>query len=91
MRGYARTDTNHKEIVAAFRSLGATVLDTSVLGRGAPDLCVGYAGFSVLVEVKHGNGALTEDQVKFHGSWKGDIRIVRTVDDVIGMLRDWIE
>ena len=34
---YARIDTNHKEIVAALRQAGATVISMASLKHGTPD------------------------------------------------------
>ena len=67
-----RTDQNQKEIVKIFRDAGAYVIDLSRVGKGCPDLCVGYGGLTVLVEVKNGEKAkFTEDQLFFLESWQG--------------------
>ena len=49
-----RADSNHAEIVGAFRSFGAAVVDVHSL-PGALDLLVGFGGRLVLVEVKDGS------------------------------------
>jgi hypothetical protein len=38
------------------------------------------------MEVKKEKGKLTPEQVKFHENWKGEIHIVRTVDEAIEIL-----
>jgi len=48
MRHAARVDSNQTEIVAAFRAIGASVFVLKL----PVDLLVGYAGKTVLVEVK---------------------------------------
>lgn len=88
MRLAARVDTNHREIAAAFRQCGCLVESLAPLGRGVPDLLVcrnvpGWPsrGVVALVEVKHGKGTLTPDQVEWHGKgWP--VWIVRDVSDV---------
>lgn len=71
-----KVDANQKEIVAEFRKQGATVIILSELGKGCPDLLVGYEGINLLVEVKDGSKLqsqqkLTRDQKEFCQQWKG--------------------
>lgn len=54
MRLAARTDSNHKEIVNHFRSLGFHVLDISKL-KNCCDLVVSGYGYTFYVEVKDGS------------------------------------
>ena len=68
----ARTDANHKEVVAAFRKFGCSVLQLHMVGAGCPDLCIGLNKKSILVEVKDGNKvksarALTKDDFTMNG------------------------
>ena len=91
MRVRARKDSNHNEIVKAFRSMGAMVLDTAQLGNGAPDLIISTNNINVLIEVKDGSKPpsarkLTPDEVTFHSEWKGWIEIVCNTDDVINLV-----
>ncbi len=84
----ARRDANHKDIRDAYRSLGFSVHDTGSVHDGFPDLTVGKYGITSLVEVKDPNKPpserrLTESQMIFHAEWKGDAKIVMTVDDVL--------
>jgi Holliday junction resolvase len=88
MRLRARVDKNQKEIVECFREKGATVFPTHQLGKGFPDLVVGYAGRNLLVEVKSEKGALTEDERLFHSVWRGEVRTVRTKEDVRTVLEN---
>ena len=44
MRRAARVDSNHIEIVKAFRKLGCSVLSLASLGKGVPDLLVAVHG-----------------------------------------------
>ena len=56
MRRAARTDSNHLELVKAFRTLGCSVLSLAAVGKGVPDLLVSIKGITWLVEVKMPKG-----------------------------------
>ena len=72
MRG-RKTDANQASIMAALRQVGATVVDLSAVGRGVPDLLVGFRGHTYLLEVKNkaGRNRLTADQDVFLAWWHG--------------------
>ncbi len=99
MRGYInRVDANQTEIIEAFERLGCSVANLSSLGKGVPDLLVGYGGLCCLcVEVKDGSKPpsarkLTEAQKTFHMNWKGGIKVVKDLDGVIetvSLLQKW--
>ena len=80
-----KVDNNQLEIVKTFRSMGATVLNLSGVGKGCPDLLIGYKNISVLVEVKSKTGKFTEPQLKFMEQWKGGA--VNRIDSVDGAIR----
>lgn len=93
MRKYARKDSNHKEIIAVFREIGATVFDTASLGSGFPDCVVGFRGKNILVEIKDGTlppskRKLTEDEKNFHEGWKGKVVIVNDIKDAIELIKN---
>jgi len=85
---YARKiDSNQTEIVNTFRQLGASVAITSAVGKGFPDLVVGYAGRTMLVEVKSRVKAThTPDQLAFQSTWKGNYFTVRSREDAIALI-----
>ena len=85
---YARIDTNHKEIVLALRQIGATVVSLAAMKHGCPDLLVGYAGETILMEIKKDAKAkFTPDQLDFLAKWKGgSISRVDSVDAAIRAL-----
>ncbi len=88
MRTRARVDKNQPEIVAAFRKLGYSVLHLHQIGKGCPDLLVAKDGVSTLVEVKDGDKPpsarkLTPDEREFHDTWRGNIVIINSVDEVL--------
>ena len=81
-----KVDNNQLEIVKAFRSMGATVLNLSGVGKGCPDLLIGYKNKpSVLVEIKSKTGKFTEPQLKFMEQWQGGP--VNRIDSVDGAIR----
>ena len=82
MRRAARVDVNHSQLVAAFRSLGCSVLSLAAMGKGVPDLLVATKGITWLVEVKTPKGKQTLDQIEFAKTWKGKQTIVRDVAGV---------
>jgi Holliday junction resolvase len=83
---YAKVDTNHKEIVKALREAGATVVSLASMKHGCPDLLVGYAGETLLMEVKKDAKAkFTSDQLDFISKWKGGA--VSRVDSVDAAIR----
>ena len=88
-----RTDANHKEIIDGLRKFTAlSVFSTHMIGKGFPDIVIGYKGINYLVEIKDGakiksRKKLTDDEIKFHGSWFGQIMIAENVDDVLRLLK----
>jgi len=83
---YARIDTNHKEIVAALRQAGASVVSLAAMKYGCPDLLVGFGNETMLMEIKRDSKAkFTPDQLKFMADWKGGP--IARVDSVDAALR----
>jgi Holliday junction resolvase len=83
---YARIDTNHKEIVAALREVGATVVSLASMKHGCPDLLVGYQNETLLMEIKKDSKAkFTPDQLEFIAKWKGGA--ISRVDSVDAAIR----
>jgi hypothetical protein len=90
-RGYAcKKDANHNEIVEAMTKAGAYVLDMSHVGRGFPDLIVGFQNMTILMEIKnpktnYGKKGLNKNQLKWKEQWTGGTYCV--VDSVEAALR----
>jgi Holliday junction resolvase len=88
----ARIDANHEQVVSALRAAGASVQSLAGVGKGVPDLLVGFQGKTLLMEVKDGKKTaserrLTEDQVRWHGAWRGGpLAVVNGVDAALRML-----
>lgn len=88
-----RVDANQREIVKTLRSLGGTVLILSEVGKGCPDICLGYRGKNYLIEIKDGSKppskqALTSDESKFHLAWKGQVCIINSIDNAVKFLNE---
>ena len=82
-----KTDANQASIVAVLRAVGATVVDLSAVGKGCPDLLVGFRGATFLLEVKARKGRTTPDQDIFYAWWRGaPVAIVRTADDALATI-----
>lgn len=82
-----RVDRNQREIVRRLREHGLSVLITSDLGHGAPDLVAGLSGMTFLFEVKDGakipsKQKLTPMEQKFSEEWRGHYEILKSLDDV---------
>ena len=95
MRLRARTDQNQTEIVKALRQIGCSVKVTSKLGRGFPDLVVGYRKRNLLLEVKDGNKPLSErrltpDEQKFDNEWAGQVDVVESPVDAVEFVMEYV-
>jgi hypothetical protein len=91
MRRATRTDTNQSEIIQALRKHGASVQPIHIIGKGCPDLLVGFNGRNWLVEVKDGGKVpsqrrLTPDEAAWHRSWCGQVAIAESVEDAIALI-----
>jgi hypothetical protein len=81
----AKVDRNQAEIVAALRGIGATVQPLHAVGKGCPDLLVGFRGANYLLEIKDWKASNTHRklnplQEEWHGGWKGQVAKVTTVE-----------
>ena len=76
MKYGAKKDANHNVIVDALKKHGASVIDMSHVGQGFPDLIVGFASKTFLVEIKnpktsYGKKGLNKNQAKWKSLWTG--------------------
>lgn len=83
-----RTDANQREIVAALRAAGASVQSLHTIGKGCPDLLIGYRGRNILLEVKSGPYKISESQTQWWIAWRGQVRRIYTVGQALEMLND---
>lgn len=91
-RRAARIDENQPEIVAGLRAVGASVEPRlATLGKGAPDLLVGFRGLTFVMEVKDpakpaSRRRLTPDELVWHAEWAGQVAVVQTLDDALRVI-----
>ncbi len=95
MRKKARVDANQKEVVKQLRDLGVSVLHTHQLGRGAPDLVLGYINSNYMIELKDGNKTksqqkLTPDEVQFQESWNGNYAVCNSIEQILTLI-DYVD
>ena len=81
-----RIDANQPEIVKALKAAGCSVLDLHEVGKGCPDLLVGWQGQDLLVEIKTEDGKLEPVQVDFHRDWRGRCIVARSAAEVFAAL-----
>ena len=90
----ARTDSNHAAITRILRQCGCVVQSLAAVGKGVPDLLVWIPRHKrlLLIEVKDGTKPpserrLTEEQVQWHGEWRGaPVYIVSDVGQVLELV-----
>lgn len=73
---HGRRDSTHADIRDELRALGASVFDTADMGSSFPDLVVGVAGSTFLVEAKSAKGDLSDGQATFAQTWRGSPVVV---------------
>lgn len=88
MRQAAKVDKNQAAIVEALQRMGANVESLADVGRGVPDLLVGYAGRLILLEIKSRPRArLTTSQAIWHRRWAGyPVYVVRSVEEALRVI-----
>ena len=80
-----KRDENEPEIIAAYEAVGATV-EQNPIGKGRTDLDVGFRGVNYKVEVKMPGAKLTDVQVDWHRTWRGQKAIVRNVKEALAVI-----
>lgn len=83
-RRAAKRDGNERPIIDALRAAGATVEQLSK--KGVPDLLVGFQGQTFLMEVKESKGKLTPDEETWIAGWRGQVYIVRSVEQALEII-----
>lgn len=87
-----RTDSNHAEIIKALRKIpNLSVFSTHEVGKGFPDIVIGYKGINYLIEIKDGKKPpsarkLTPDEVKFHQDWNGQIDTIKNFEELLQII-----
>lgn len=91
MRLRGRVDDNHQQIVEFLRERGCTLQSLANIGKGCPDLLVGFRQQNILMEVKNGllrpsRRVLTDEEAWWHGWWRGQVAVVESEEDVVRVL-----
>ena len=93
-RTAARTDGNQKEVVAELRKRGCVVAHTHMVGKGFPDIVVGYNGRNYLFEIKDpakppSKRRLTKDEEEWFAIWlqEGQVAVIETADQAMEIMR----
>jgi endogenous inhibitor of DNA gyrase (YacG/DUF329 family) len=95
MKYGAKKDANHHEVVKALQQAGAYVIDMSHVGKGFPDLIVGFQLKTILMEIKnpktaYGRKGLNKNQLIWKEQWTGgNFYVVKSPEEalrVIGVL-----
>ena len=94
MRQAPRLDNNHPAVVKALRSAGMTVQTLAAIGKGCPDLLVGWRGLNLVLEVKDGQKPpsarkLTADEEGWHSTWGGCAVVVDSPDAAVEAMVDY--
>ncbi|MBY0274709.1 hypothetical protein K2Z84_05175 [Candidatus Binatia bacterium] len=93
-------DANHRMIQGRFEKEHlASTADLSGVGKGVPDIVVGYCGLTTLVEIKLPEGRrggtafskLNHRQVGFHSKWRGMTPFVARTDADVDAIAARIE
>ena len=88
MRLRGRTDANQKEVVKQLRQIGCSVVVTSQVGNGFPDVVVGRNKVTLLLEIKDGSKppsgrTLTDEELTFVMGWRGQIMVVYSPQEAV--------
>lgn len=79
-----KVDANQGEIVQALREAGASVTDLHEVGKGCPDIVVGWIDrkslipHTVLMEIKTENGRMTPEEKDWWATWQGHALVIRS-------------
>ena len=88
----ARVDSNQSEVTKALRKIGASVQLLHSVGKGCPDMLVGYKGVNILLEIKRDETKkLTPDQVIWHHNWRGQVATVATAEEAYNAVMEQVK
>jgi len=91
VRYHAKVDANHAAIVKALRSVGASVQSLAAVGKGCPDLLVGFGDCWYVLEVKDGSKPqsqcqLTDDEREWAAGARAPVWIVWSIDQALKVI-----
>ena len=80
-----KPDANQPEIIKALEAVGATVHPLPI-GKGLPDLLVGYQDVNYLIEVKMPHSDLNTTQRKWLREYNGTANVARTPAEAFAVI-----
>ncbi len=83
---FTRVDGNQVCITNDLQMLSCSVQDLSMVGRGCPDIIVGFQNKNYLFEIKNIKGKLNQRQQHWHALWQGQVSVIRTLEDAIEII-----
>lgn len=84
-----RVDTFQTLATETLRHEGASVQPLHTIGRGCPDLLVGWYGRTYLLELKSRGGKLTSDEAKWHREWRGrPVVLIEEMEQLYDFIKD---
>lgn len=81
-------DANQPEIVAALRATGAAVQHLHEIGRGCPDILVGFQSKNYLFEIKNPAQLwkFTSSEEAWFAQWRGQVNIIETAEEALQIM-----
>lgn len=81
-------DANQPEIVAALRAAGATVQHLHEVGRGCPDILVGFQGKNYLFEIKNPDRlwGFTPRETAWIVDWRGQVNTIELAEHALEIM-----
>jgi len=87
-----KVDSNQRMIVTNLRKIpNLSVFCTHMVGKGFPDIVVGYKGKNYLFEIKDGSKSesqrkLTIAEHSFFMNWRGQVNVANSLDDILNII-----
>lgn len=88
----ARIDANQPEVVKDLRAFGCSVQHLHTVGRGCPDILVGFRGKNWLFELKDpakppSRRRLTPDEEEWHRKWSGQVHVIHSAEEAMEIMK----
>lgn len=86
-----RVDDNQKRIVEQLRRLKISVQHLHAIGKGCPDLLLGFRNKNFLIELKDAEKnpsakKLTDDEQEFFNEWRGQVNKCETLEEILKVI-----
>jgi len=89
---YGRLDDNQRKIIQRLRQCGVSVQSLTSVGKGCPDILVGYRGENWLFEIKNpeqppNKRKLTQYEDSWHLNWCGRVDVVESFEEIAEIIK----